>query len=27
LLRFTAADVYRSPHAVAMQVRHSLAIA
>ena len=27
LLRFTAADVYRSPHAVAMQVRHGLAIA
>ena len=27
LLRFTAADVYRSPHAVAMRVRHGLAIA
>jgi len=27
LLRFTAADVYRSPESVAMQVRHSLAIA
>jgi hypothetical protein len=27
LLRFTAADVYGSPHAVAMQVRHGLAIA